>query len=302
VPIGALFGVLEALLPRTLGPNIEIVFDRPATDLCVLADGTQLELALLNLALNARDAMPDGGMLVIAASPDSEDGAPDLAVGPPVRLTVSDSGAGMAPDVLARAFEPFFTTKGVGKGTGLGLSQVFGLAERAGGTARIESRVGQGTSVHIILPSALPSRTEAGAGSDADRGSAWAGGGKVLVIDDDPGVREVLVGHLQDLGLAVAQASDGPSGLDMLDTTAPDLLLVDFAMPGMNGAEVVRAARARFPDLPVVFVSGYADSDAIDRAVGQNALILRKPFRAHELRAILAEALRPEGVASPASV
>jgi CheY-like chemotaxis protein len=197
----------------------------------------------------------------------------------------------MSPDVAARAFDPFFTTKPVGEGTGLGLAQAYGLARRAGGTARIESRRGAGTTVRLFLPKAEGVAVET---PPELRHAQRPLGVAVLIVDDDPHVREALSGLLADLGAAVHTAEDGATALSMLDAIDPDLLLLDFAMPGINGAEVARKAQVKRPEIPVVFVTGFADSDSIERSVGPDALVLRKPFRDFELHSIIAKALQPK--------
>ncbi|HYD99665.1 MAG TPA: PAS domain S-box protein [Alphaproteobacteria bacterium] len=280
---------MRDLLARTLGPQVRLRVRLEEGGASVRSDATQLEMAVLNLAINARDAMPAGGELTIATALRRIGDDGELRPGDYVELSVADTGTGMPPDVAARAFDPFFTTKGVGKGTGLGLSQVYGIARQAGGTARIESRPGAGTTVRVFLP-----RIEAEAPPDAEAAAdaqAAAGAATILVVDDDPDIRRVLVDSLDMLGYRVVEAADGPSGLAALDSAPPDLLMVDFAMPGMNGAEVARAARARHPGLPIVFASGYADTAAIEAAAGPDAPVLRKPFRIDELQAVLAAAL-----------
>jgi PAS domain S-box-containing protein len=281
---------MRDLLQRSLGPMVRIDLDLSDEATPVLSDPTQLEMAVLNLAINARDAMPGGGTLTVATAVRRIGKDPELAPGEYVEVSVADTGTGMPPEVAARAFDPFFTTKEVGQGTGLGLSQVYGIARQAGGTARLESRPGRGTTVRILLP-----RTEAllrpDAGATPERLAAAPVAAKVLVVDDDPDVRRVLTDMLDVLGYAVSEAADGPSGLEALAAQGPDLLIVDFAMPGMNGAEVARAAHARRPSLPVVFASGYSDTAAIESAAGPKAVMLRKPFRMEELQAVLAEAL-----------
>lgn len=284
---------MRELLTRTLGPQIAISINLDTARIPVLSEPTQLELAMLNLAINARDAMPGGGTLTVTITPMRVNDDPELAPGEYVRLSVSDTGAGMAPEIAERAFEPFFTTKGIGQGTGLGLSQVFGIANRASGTARIESRPGAGTTVHLFMrrTDAAPANAET---LSADRAIAPnpPAAIEVLVIDDNREVREFLCNYLSELGLSPSQADDGPSGLAHLERSRPDLLLVDFAMPGMNGAEVGKKARARYPNLPIVFVTGYADTGAIESAVGEDAVIVRKPFRTFELDAAIAEAVQ----------
>jgi CheY-like chemotaxis protein len=234
--------------------------------------------------------MPDGGQLRIATALCHVDADPELKPGDYVELTVADTGSGMDAKTLQRAMDPFFTTKPIGKGTGLGLAQVYGSARQSGGAVRIESAVGVGTTVRILLPrtdemapdAVVPHR-------EAPRSHAPQV--RVLVVDDDPDLRGVLVNSLQALGYSVMEAADGAAGLAALDQQRPDVMVVDFAMPGMNGADVAKAASERHPGMPIVLTSGYADSDAIDRAVGKGAKILRKPFRIDELLAAVGEAL-----------
>ncbi len=280
----------QDLLTRTLGPMIKLRLDLDEARLVVCSDPTQLEMAVLNLAINARDAMPGGGALTIATRPVRINQHPEMEPGEYLELAVADTGAGMSPDIAARAFDPFFTTKELGKGTGLGLSQVYGIARQAGGTARIESRPGEGTTVRLFLR-----RTEANVrGEEEIHLREMAGGNRsatVLVIDDDPDVRGFLIDSLDALGFRTIEAQDGPAGLAALDESEPDLMLVDFAMPGMTGAEVARAAWVRFPGLPIVFASGYADTAAIEDVAGAGATILRKPFRVDELQTVLIQSL-----------
>jgi CheY-like chemotaxis protein len=267
-----------------------MVVQTPARPLRVLSEPTQLEMAILNMAINARDAMPGGGRLTIAVRRVRIADDPELDDGERVELSVSDTGTGMAVEVAARAFEPFFTTKEIGKGTGLGLSQVYGIARNSGGVARLESWPGQGTTVRLILP--ITDRPPSGPpGAETTLEAAQEGAATILVVDDDGDMRGVLVEAIKSLGYAVIEASDGAACLDRLESTSPDLLLLDFAMPGMNGAEVAANARRRRPDLPIVFASGYSDSVAIESALGPEAVVLRKPFRVAELQAVLAEAL-----------
>jgi PAS domain S-box-containing protein len=289
VSVTSLVNDMQELLARTLGPQIRIEFDLQSDD-AVLSDATQLEMAVLNLAINARDAMPAGGTLRIETRTRQASDDPYLATGRYVELAVCDDGTGMAPDVAERAMDPFFTTKGVGKGTGLGLSQVFGMAKQAGGTVRIESREGAGTTVRVLLP-----RTDAAAEAPVREGDADAfeekSAGTVLVVDDDPDVRRMLVESLDALGYRVREAEDGPTALSDLEDQLPDVLMVDYAMPVMNGAELAKAVRAKAPDLPIVFASGYSDTAAIEAAAGKNTPLLRKPFRLAELQEVLTVAI-----------
>ncbi|MGY3450327.1 PAS domain-containing protein [Bradyrhizobium sp. USDA 4353] len=288
VAVSSLVEGMRNLLDRTLGPIVHLEVDLQG-DGAVLSDPTQLEMAILNLAINARDAMPDGGDLTISTRPVRIDGDVDLETGDYVEIAVTDTGSGMPPEVVARAFDPFFTTKGVGKGTGLGLSQVYGIARQAGGTVRIDSQVGRGTTVRIYLRrTAAPDVTDAAVEQGIVSRPRTAA--TILIVDDDPDLRGVLIASLEELGYLVLEAEDGHQGLAMIDHRVPDLLMVDFAMPGMSGAQVAKAARQRRPDLPIVFASGYADTGAIERAA-VDAAVLRKPFRVDELQAVLAEAL-----------
>jgi PAS domain S-box-containing protein len=283
---------MRDMLARTLGPLVRLRFDVESARAAVLSDSTQIELAVLNLAINARDSMLEGGDLTIAIACREIRDDVELPPGEYVELSVTDTGAGMSPEVAARAFDPFFTTKGLGKGTGLGLSQVYGISRQAGGIARIESRPGQGTTVRMYLP-VTQVCTAAPATAPAAAAPPMAAPGSAVLVIDDASVRRVLTECLRTIGYTVREAADGPSGLAKLQEQAPDLLLVDFAMPGMTGAEVAKAARARQPDLPIVFATGYADTAAIEQAVGCDAIVLHKPFRMDELQATLAKALAP---------
>ena len=286
---GLIAGMAE-ILRSSVGPLVRVTVDTGRHDLGVLADPTQLEMALLNLAINARDAMPGGGDLTLAAAQRSVPEDSGLPSGTYVEIRVSDTGTGMPTDVAARAFEPFYTTKGVGQGTGLGLSQVYAMARQAGGTARIERNVPRGTTVVLCLPF-----VETAAGVEtADDGLAPSTAyeaRKVLVVDDDPDVRLFLSTSLETLGFDVVVAEDAGRGLALLETVDPDLVLVDFAMPGMNGAEMARVVRTRRPDLPIIFASGYSETAAIERAVGKSATFLKKPFGVSDLEAVLCTAL-----------
>ena len=282
------------LFSRTLGTAVQVKTDLLDDGAAVLADKTQLELALLNLAINARDAMPEGGTLTVSSRlvPECDpDSCPDGCV----EIGVTDTGAGMPPEVLERAFEPFFTTKGVGKGTGLGLSMVYGVAKQSGGEAQIESVAGQGTTVTIRLRRA---RTAASADlEDAPPGEARENGAgeTILVVDDDPDVRTAIAGALEALGYQVEEAEDGASALLKLKEWAPALAVIDFAMPGMNGAEVAAEARRLHPGLPIVFASGYAESEALQHALGPDMPLLRKPFQISELASTVARLTTARG-------
>lgn len=288
VGVGGLIRTMRELLERTLGPSVRVALDVDEGPLDALGDEVQLEMAILNLAINARDAMPDGGALSIGARRRALAGDPELPDGAYVEVVVADTGAGMPPDVLARAFDPFFTTKGVGKGTGLGLSQVYGMVRQAGGAVRIASRLGAGTTVRMLL---RESALAANAATDTmDEAPAARAPATIMVVDDDADVRGFIAETLRALGFEAHEAADGAAALAALERLRPDAVVLDFAMPGCNGADVAREMRKLKPDLPIVFASGFSETAAID-AVGGNTRLLRKPFRAEELRAALAEVL-----------
>jgi signal transduction histidine kinase/CheY-like chemotaxis protein len=269
-----------------------------------MIDPTQIELVILNLAINARDAMDVGGAVTIETA-NVTLGAPqrpdEPAAGDYVMVSVTDTGSGMTPDVLARAIEPFFTTKGVGKGSGLGLSQVFGLAKQSGGGVRIETSVGKGTSIKVYLPRALEAPQRLGV-LDVKPAEFETGERVVLLVDDDSAVREVTAGMLTDLGYRVVEAGSGGAALEMLDRAHVDLALLDFAMPGMNGAEVAKEIRIRRPNIPILFATGYADA-AIKTELSEEQ-ILQKPFDDQQLAMKLAAVLhrRPANGANVVSL
>jgi CheY-like chemotaxis protein len=248
-------------------------------------DPTQLELAILNLAINARDAMNVGGALQVStqnAMLESPKRAEDPPAGNYVAVRVTDNGVGMSEEIRSKVFEPFFTTKEVGKGSGLGLSQVLGFAKQSGGGVCIESTLGRGTSVYIYVPRAQAQHNERVLEPAPIGEIAAVRGSIILLIDDDNAVREVTRAMLQELGYRVLEAGSGGAALDLLDREAQvDLIVVDFAMPGMNGADVARRASIRRPGLPVLFVTGFADRSAL--AGISEAHIVSKPFSEDEL-------------------
>jgi CheY-like chemotaxis protein/two-component sensor histidine kinase len=282
---------MRPLLRNVLGPGIDKTFDLDDSLVPIMADPTQLELAVLNLAINARDAMPDGGTLSFATTPKTVADDPELEDGDYIELAVTDTGTGMDADIVARAIEPFFTTKDVGKGTGLGLSMVYGVARQSGGTARIDSRPGEGTSVRLYFRRAESADAEA---TTAETGKAARKGGRrkasVLVVDDDPDVREFIAASLADYGYAVREAADGRAGLAAFADKRPDLVILDYAMPGINGSEVAARMLRDVPGQPILFVSGYNETEAI-RAAAPDAQLLAKPFRPEALDAAVRECL-----------
>ncbi|WP_263263848.1 response regulator [Pseudomonas entomophila] len=276
-------GMLD-LLQRTLGGSIWIETEKDPALWNALVDATQTEMIILNLAINARDAMPNGGTLRLVTANETVTARPsrpeDPEPGDYVVLTIRDSGSGMAAEVLAKAFEPFFTTKDVGKGSGLGLAQVFGFAKQSGGGVAIETVVGEGTAVKVYLPGVrTPSLTLTEAGPTEALLPPDGLRHRILLVDDDPNVRQVTALLLDALGFAVVEADGAAQALERLDDEV-DLLLTDYAMPGATGAELVQEARRRYPRLPVVFITGYAEVGGLDD--GQY-LIVQKPFREEEL-------------------
>jgi nitrogen-specific signal transduction histidine kinase/CheY-like chemotaxis protein len=283
---------MQSLLHHTIGRAIRIETRLDPAAGHGLCDANQLENAILNLAINARDAMPDGGLLTIATGRVALDAAPDRGAGDFVRIEVSDTGQGMAPDVLARAAEPFYSTKPLGKGTGLGLAQVYGIARQSGGTLRISSKVGEGSTVEILLPAVAGDAEERTGIAGAAPGSrAGAPRARILVVDDDLDVRTFLQESLEGLGHQVLALESGEDAMARLEDWKPDLALIDYAMPGMNGADTARAARAIMADLPIIFVTGYAESEKLEAALGPSVRVLRKPFTIDALEAAVGEAL-----------
>jgi signal transduction histidine kinase len=282
---------MRPLLRNVLGPGITKQFDLDEAMMPVMADPTQLEVAVLNLAINARDAMPDGGTLTFSSQKVDVAGDAELEDGDYIELTITDTGVGMPAQVVERAFEPFFTTKEVGKGTGLGLSMVYGMARQSGGTARIESAPGKGTAVKLLFRKADEAAIETTAGSEEPTSATVPFAPvSVLVIDDDPDVRGFIVTSLEELGYRVREAGDGRAGLAAIDRETPDLVILDFIMPGMSGADVARRIRAKRPDQPILFVSGYSETEAVKRTAPE-ATLLAKPFRADALHKALRSVL-----------
>jgi signal transduction histidine kinase len=300
VGVGELVSGMNDLLTRAVGPGVRLT-QALAPDLPrILIDANQLELALLNLAVNARDAMPDGGELTLAAERVELDDAAladlRLAPGDYVRLSVTDTGFGMEEATLARAAEPFFTTKGVGKGTGLGLSMVQGLAAQSGGAMRLTSAPGQGVRVDLWLPQASSAAvSHAEARPERAPVIVAAEGRTVLVVDDDPLVAAGAAAMLEDLGHTVLQASSAREALALIQTGREiHLVLTDHAMPEMTGVELVRRLRQLRPDLRLVLVTGYADLPAnVTAELGIPRLA--KPFDQDELSRAVAQFAAPNG-------
>ena len=299
IDVNAAVAAAGELLANVIGGGVRVETVSKPDVWPAVADATQLELVILNLAINARDAMPFGGAITIETSNVTRAQAADRPEGPPagefVMIAVSDTGTGMTADVVSRAFEPFFTTKDVGKGSGLGLSQVLGLAKQLGGGVELESQLDRGTTIKVYLPRA---RT-APAGQERPIAAAAASlaGVRVLLVDDDPDVRAVAAALLEELGCAVTEAASGLAAIDRL-AHAPadfDAVLLDFAMPGLNGGETAVRLQALAADLPIVLMTGYADTELL-AGVWEGPL-LHKPFTAQRLATEMAAAAgRPQVV------
>lgn len=270
-------GMVE-LIASTSGPRVKIELALPADLPPVHTDPHQLEMAILNLAVNARDAMPDGGVLTLAASEEKvSKGRGDLAPGRYIHLKVADTGSGMDSETLARAIEPFFSTKGIGQGTGLGLSMVHGLAAQLGGAMLISSELGKGTCIDLWLPLSMD---EVAAESEVAAPAAEGHSGTVLLVDDEPLIRMSTADMLSDLGYVVSEASSAEHALALIqDGVAPDILITDHLMPGMTGTDLAQHVRAAFPKAAVLIISGYAEIEGIAPDVAR----LVKPFRESDL-------------------
>ena len=289
---------MEEMIRRTVGPSIKVAVIGAADLWLALVDPPQLENALLNLSINSRDAMPEGGLLTIETSNQTFDQAAaeehDLIAGQYLRLCVTDTGIGMAPQIIERVFEPFFTTKPIGEGTGLGLSMIYGFAHQTGGQVRITSEVGEGTSVCIYLPrhdGVEDDRVDA----DVTQGFELAVQGEtVLVVDDEPVVRMLVVDILEEMGYKAIQAADSLAGLRLLRSDARiDLLVTDVGLPGgMNGRQMADAGREVRPDLKVLFITGYAEQTVLgDGHLRPGMAVLTKPFPVDTMAARIREML-----------
>jgi PAS domain S-box-containing protein len=288
VDVNQLVVSLEDLLRRTIGKTIDLAIVAADDLWFTLCDPNQLESALLNLAINARDAMPDGGKLTITTANARLDGGaadtPALSPGDYICIGVTDTGAGMSAEVAARAFDPFFTTKPIGQGTGLGLSMIYGFARQSDGHVTIDSKLGQGTSVKLYLPR-HHGEIAAQLASAVRAAEHAATGETVLVVEDEPVVRAVILEMLREQGYRTLDAVDGPSGLRMLRNRGRiDLLVTDVGLPGMNGRQLADQARETRPDLKVLFITGYAESVAIADGFLQPGMeMITKPFELDNL-------------------
>jgi PAS domain S-box-containing protein len=269
------------MLARTLGSRIQVGLELSATRACVEVDPAELETAILNAAINARDAMPQGGKLTLSTSDISEGGPGSIC------LSITDTGCGMSADVLERAFEPFFTTKPVGEGTGLGLSQIHGFAAQAGGRAEVRSAEGQGTSVRLMLPRANKPLTAAVSARDA---AVLPQGLKVLLVEDNDQVRTFAEHLLSDLQCHALVATNGAGALALLQAEPVDLVFSDVVMPGMSGVELAETLQQSHPRLPIVLATGYSPDVIANTPSGYE--IVRKPYDAHTVSAVFSTALQ----------
>ncbi|MGO6719871.1 PAS domain S-box protein [Rhizobium ruizarguesonis] len=286
--VGALLGEFSDLVQRTLGDSVELRTIIPGRRLSAMADKAQLQSALLNLSINARDAMPAGGRLTIEISGVEIDADyvgmyPAIRPGRYVLISVTDTGTGMTPEVMERAFEPFFTTKPTGSGTGLGLSMVYGFAKQSAGHLQLYSEPGEGTTVRLFLP-----RADAGKDSHPDeqqaRDAPSHGTETILVVEDDARVRRVTVSRLQTLGYSVIEATNGIDALKELGAGHDvALLFSDVAMPGMNGDELARKVRERWPRVKILLTSGFSEPHAAEKEILAGAGWLKKPYTASEM-------------------
>ncbi len=302
VDVADLLAATMRVLSRALGEQVQVVLQIAPGLWPVVADAAQLESAVTNLSINARDAMPGGGRLSIAAHNVALDDhassqLQDVEPGEYVAIEVSDTGSGMSSEVLVRAFEPFFTTKPPGQGTGLGLSMVYGFAKQSGGHIKLYSEVGVGTTVRLYLPRAMPAD---GQGRLAETVAAKPRGGRetILVVDDNPDVRRMAEQQLTSLGYRVVQAEHGPDALAMLERTPQvDLLFTDVMMPhGMDGFALAAQARRRWPQLKVLFTSGFPGASvSAGRGLDDSMAFIGKPYRRQELAQAIRQILDSKG-------
>jgi CheY-like chemotaxis protein len=298
--VNRLVGGLQDLVTRTVGPDVKVEVVTSAGLWSTLVDPNQLENAILNLCINARDAMPSGGRLTVETGNrwiDQRTGRErDLDPGQYVSLCVSDTGTGMTPEVIAKAFDPFFTTKPLGLGTGLGLSMIYGFARQSGGQVRIYSEVGEGTNVCIYLPRHFGDADDAEPEAELTAAPRAGAGETVLVVDDEPTVRMLVVEVLEELGYSAIEAGDGPAGLKILQSSVRiDLLVTDVGLPGgMNGRQMADAARVHRPHLRVLFITGYAENAVVGNGHLEPGMhVMTKPFAMEALAGRIKDLITP---------
>jgi PAS domain S-box-containing protein len=303
IKVNPLVATMEDLLRRTLGERVELELVLAGGLWTTLCDANQLESAILNLAINARDAMNakdgGGGKLIIETCNAHLDNAyaardRDVRPGQYVCVAVSDTGGGMTPEVMARAFDPFFTTKAIGQGTGLGLSMIYGFARQSEGSVKLYSEVGKGTTVKLYLPRHRGAAAEAGEAGPEDAVEGAYGEESVLVVEDEPIVRSLIVDVLTELGYRAIEAADGPAGLEILKGDQRiDLLVTDIGLPGMNGRQMTEASRSARPGLKVLFMTGYAENAALASGFLEPGMeMITKPFAMDALARRIADMLR----------
>ena len=264
---------MRELISSSIGSRIQLDFRLDHPRAVALLDPNQLEMSVLNLALNARDAMQDGGTLTISTIDAST--VLDRNTAPAIRLTVADTGSGIPASIREKVFEPFFTTKPMGSGTGLGLAQVYGFARQSGGEVQIDSSPVDGTRIHLLFP--LLDESQEKVLVEPPPVMAVTPGKRILVVEDDPDVRQSIVQSLEVMGHEVSSVNNGPAALELLTRAQPDLLIVDYVMPLMNGAEVIRQVQATWPQIAIILATGYADMENVGRVLGAKS-ILKKPF------------------------
>jgi CheY-like chemotaxis protein len=278
-----LIASMQELLRRSVGETIELRFSLREDLWLVRCDSNQLENALLNLAINGRDAMPDGGTLTVETKNMTlnagQSAQRDVAPGDYVAIRVKDTGVGMPADVKARAFDPFFTTKPIGQGTGLGLSMIYGFVRQSEGTATIDSEPGKGTAIELLLPRHHGHRIEPAIIDSASREQRSGHNEVILVVEDEALVRLLIVEVLKELEYFALEASDGPAALRILQSSQRiDLLITDIGLPGLNGRQLADAARINRPNLKILFMTGYAETAAAKSFLAPGMEIITKPF------------------------
>nr|WP_314443723.1 response regulator [uncultured Sphingomonas sp.] len=291
--VSAVIGSVAQLVTHALPENIHLKLDVSADLPHALADSNQLENAILNLAVNARDAMADSGELVISAAKAEQAEVAGLDSSTEyLRISVKDSGKGMPPEVVDRVFEPFFTTKPLGQGTGLGLSMVYGFTQQSGGTVRIDSRAGLGTTVDLYLPTA---RSAPSSQDDQPRATSKGSGQRVLLVEDEDAVRMLVCEVLKELNYETIEIADPTSALPILESDgAIDLMISDIGMPGINGRDLADIARRHRPNLPILFITGYdKEATSLTEFLGPGMSLITKPFSLDDLAASIADLIAP---------
>ncbi|WP_431850039.1 response regulator [Allosphingosinicella sp.] len=293
VDVARLAKTTRELLAHTLGGLVQLDWEPDESIWCLYADEAQLELALMNLIINARDAMPEGGTITVTGENRllTDDGGLGLRPGEYIMLAVTDSGSGIASDILEQVMEPFFTTKDVGKGTGLGLSMVYGFVKQSNGAIRIDSKLGQGTRVEIWMPRAPEASSNAEGDVETVAAPDGVGTLSILLVDDHAGVRATTAAMIEDLGHRVSEAGEGEELLGRLaaDPEGYDLLITDYAMPLVSGADLIRRTREISPGLPAIIITGYAELESIGRRP-EDVQVIAKPFTSTQLAAAIAAA------------